>query len=254
MSKRIRVLFPCNGHNVGYLRMAIKLTLEELVRNGGDGVLLVPTLSNVDGGGLEEALGSSLTKTLLTKRIVRIADGVNLRLETERTLKQSDRSTVILGVYVDDGSLDKVEALYTVKSIIVVPWLEADVERWKKTWSPLVYGQEQAKGNRASVSNPVVEEGLKALTGSINLSTGLGHPNDRGRAIELFDLLKANGEEFDPAEIRIWASQNKWSANAAEELMQVASAVKAGNRIKRGRGPFWSATFIDTLKARTTQP
>lgn len=71
----------------------------------------------------------------------------------------------------------------------------------------------------------MVQEALKSLSRSINLSTGLDHPGDESRALYCLRKLRAAGHKFNPAAVRRWALEHHWDADSARQLRDVAREV-----------------------------
>lgn len=71
----------------------------------------------------------------------------------------------------------------------------------------------------------VVQEALKSLSRSINLSTGLDHPGDESRAHYCLKKLVAAGHKLNPTAIRRWALEHHWDQDSARQLRDVAKEV-----------------------------
>ncbi|MGE5049808.1 MAG: hypothetical protein ACM3PC_14610, partial [Deltaproteobacteria bacterium] len=86
----------------------------------------------------------------------------------------------------------------------------------------------------------------------MNKSTGITHPNDKGRAIETFQRLKAAKESFDPAEIEAWVVTNEgWTPENAAKLGRLAADILAGkNPRSTTKGPFWKDDVIEHWRAK----
>jgi hypothetical protein len=91
----------------------------------------------------------------------------------------------------------------------------------------------------------VVEKAMEALTVSVNLSTGLGHPSDKESAIGMLKLLKSAGENYEPEQLRAWAVCHGWQPRHARSLAELAEKVKAGKRIQGGKRKMWRSDIID---------
>jgi hypothetical protein len=80
-----------------------------------------------------------------------------------------------------------------------------------------------------------VRDALEALSAVVNVSSGLGRPDDMATAVDTFRVLKRGGESYDPRDVQAWAVRNGWSGGDARELGEVAAKVKGG-RALRPRG------------------
>lgn len=71
----------------------------------------------------------------------------------------------------------------------------------------------------------IVEEAVSTLTSIVNVSTGLGHPNDMNNARELFDVLHTNGEILLKGEVESAALAKGWNSKHADELGSLAQQI-----------------------------
>jgi len=244
-----RYLVPAQGPEIEPITTAFALLVKlcnDLQRHA---ILLVPTKRNVRRTTLETVLGTEVAKALAKGESVKLPGGWNLTLRTERTFQDSWTSDIIIGVYVTKRMLDQIDSAANAAAIVVVPWLMDDVTGWKRTWNPHVLGEPPAPPE-ALIENAVVQEGLKALTGRVNLSTGLAHPSDKAAAVQLFRELYRHGELYDPDSVRAWALRNGWTPEGADDLRYVAQAILDRRRIRGGRYPVWSPDIIEVLRER----
>ncbi len=250
-SETIRYLFPANGPEVEPIETALALLAElcESFESPKDAILLIPAKKHIRGTSLETALGTKRTEALLKGEPVRLPGGGNLRLESQQTFQGSWTSGIVIGVYVTRKMLDQIDSARNAAAVIVVPWTMDDVTEWGRTWNPQVLGEAPAV-SEALIESRVVEEALKMLTNSVNLSTGLSHPSDRAAAVGLFRLLYRNKELYDPDSIRAWALRNSWTPEGADQLRTVARAILDRRPLRGGRQPHWSPNIIEVLRER----
>lgn len=250
MDKNIqRYLIPANGPEVEPIKrgLALLTKLCENLDSSTNAILLIPTKRNIQGTTLETALGTKISKALLKGESVRLPSGGNLRLETERTFRDTWTSDIIFGVYVTKKMFNQIDSAKNASAIIIVPFIMKDVVEWRRTWNPKVLGESQDTPE-VLIKNPVVEEALKMLTHSVNLSTGLSHPSDKEAAVELFLILYKNKELYNPDSIRAWALRNGWTPKGADQLRSVAQAILDRRPIRRNRYPHWRSDIIEVLR------
>jgi hypothetical protein len=121
-----------------------------------------------------------------------------------------------------------------LKAFAVVPWDEDEIETWRQARGAVDLLGRQPVPEAPKIGDPVVEEAMRSLTRIVNLSTGVRHPRDRSMAIHAFRILKRNGHDYDPAEIRAWAMANGWAADDARELGEYAEGVQRGKAYQAG--------------------
>lgn len=96
----------------------------------------------------------------------------------------------------------------------------------------------------------IVEEAIRTLTSIINVSTGLGHPNDMNKARELFDVLHKNGEILLKAEVEGVAMAQGWNSKHAEELGSLAQQIGEGKSARVSGGPWLAADIYSKIRDR----
>jgi len=255
-----RYLFPAHGPNEGAIRQALTLAVQiqqqagentDIVVLTHDKGSLTPSTVNWNG------LGDAVSKALSKGQTIPLPGGGHIRHETMRSYRSTSFRGIVLALHPEKKMLNAVDAARLAQAVIVVPWLRDDVAEWVSTWQPAIPGQPTPTAP-PHVQNSVVSVALEHLTGSINLSTGLGHPLDHASAVHLFRLLKKHGEDFDPAEVRAWAVTHSWHPNAADDLEDVAAKVLAGKRLKVAREASYGTDYIEMLrkeaKERSTEP
>lgn len=220
----------------GYDPDAVKLSLGWLLRfaaeqGHGQVTVFVSTLTQVDS--LAELVGIDPAR-LRKDRVFRVGH-VAVKVVTERHLLQERLSGPVLGLWVDDGQLEKRLDGSDAPALCVVPWNPADIDQWKANWNPVNLRTGEPAGAGASVGNPVVVAALESLTNTVNLSTGLSHPSDKQAAVQAFKLLRDAGEGFVPAEVQSWAVTHGWKPKHARELRELAQAILDRRSIRGGR-------------------
>lgn len=250
-----RILVPANGPELEPIQTALEIVRILAERDSGikEVLIVVHTKGNLNGTTLETVLGNGVSKALAEGKSVRLFENLVLRAETLKQINQYRASHIIIGVYADKKMLDTIDTLPRSNAVIIVPWIMDDeVQEWRRTWSPVVIG-EKAPEVDLIIDNPIVEEAMEMLTDSVNLSTGLSHPLDKAKAIDLLRALKDNREAFEPDAIRAWAVRNNWRPKAADELRAIAQGVLEGKRFKHGGVPSWNPQIIEILRQRAKQ-
>ena len=247
-TKTTRYLVPADGPETEPIKTALALLAKLCGDFRTDAILLVPTKRNIEGKTLGRVLGSRVAGDLLKNKPVPLPGGWNMTLKTERTFQDQWTSSIIMAVYATKKMLDQIDTAKSAPAVIVVPWIMEQVNEWRRTWNPRVVG-EPTTTPEPLVENAVVEEALESLTHTVNLSTGLSHPDDRRAAVQLFHLLHENGELFDPGSIRAWVLRNGWDPEGADQLRGVAQSILDGKRIHLGP-PHWKRNIIGIWRER----
>lgn len=131
-----RYLFPANGPQIDPVKNAFALAIELRKKNDKDIILYVPTMKNIEGTTIEEALGQKIIRKLKKDKSIGIGKEHKLKLKTKRTFGEKWTSDIILGIYVDEKMLGVLDDCEFATAIIVVPWTMEEVSWWIETWNP----------------------------------------------------------------------------------------------------------------------
>jgi hypothetical protein len=181
--------------------------------------------------------------TVVAPTMERFGDGVLAKLpasisrESPRTLAKSGHRAqpVVVACWPSAQDLDMLDGSPGLKALVAVPWNEEEISTWRDARRAVDLLGHQPAGPEPAISDAVVEMALTDITTRVNLSTGLGHPDDKAAAIQAFQILKRSGCRFQPQEIRTWAMANGWQAEDARKLGEYAAGVLAGKAYQTGR-------------------
>jgi hypothetical protein len=231
-----RYFIDCEGSDDDALRTAFIWLTTEAERRSVPAVVVTYAKANAEN--FSRILGPQVTAALVAGKAVTV-NGQAVRLATvTKGLPASLRGSVVLAVWIDDPKLSEIDDL-APRAMCVIPWIPDGIRQWLTSWQARDLRSGQAK-TLPSGPSPITQAALSSLTVSVNLSTGLVHPDDRDEAILTFSLLRERNERFDAAEVRAWAVNNRWSAKGADELRAVAQAVLDGRRLQvKGQTRRW---------------
>lgn len=124
-------------------------------------------------------------------------------------------------------------------ALVVVPWVPGELDAWIAAAQPEVLGPATATTSVSlSDLDPVVSEGLKALTAMVNHANNLAGSLDRRDAVAVLRTLKRAGYSLPADIVHAWALIHGWPARGAERLRQLAIDFEAGRRPQmQGRSP-----------------
>ncbi|HYO71876.1 MAG TPA: hypothetical protein VEU33_37940 [Archangium sp.] len=92
------------------------------------------------------------------------------------------------------------------------------------------------------------QEALDSILAGINKSTGLAHPNDLDKAVEMFRQLLGEGEQTAQDEIYHYiVNKQVTSDDAAMEIQRVWEVLE---RTRRPLGSSWKPDIIEILRER----
>lgn len=221
--KRILELCASLSHNAVILHLPTKKHLEQLSNLLGQATIRKLKKDNYSSW-------NSITFTLNTERL-EISDSIE---------------DIVLSLYPASKMIDNLNDLKRAKAIVVVPWMDKHRDELIKTWNPEIIGGAQENVGSLEL-DPRLERALVALTSMINLSTGLTYSSDRESAIQLLRILHRNRIQLNPDNMKIWALQNGWNSNGANQLQEFAQGVLEGKRYRISGVNMWSNKFIQEL-------
>ena len=247
-----RYVVPVDYSRVEYLKTALALAAELHKKLGciGEIILFVPHKGMVERTTLADAIGTSVIKGLKKNRTVPLKRTCNMKLESMGTIKRNRNAEIIVGIYAHQKMLDEIDGLFNVKGVIVAPSKMDDLTQWIRTWNPEIVGQEPTPPEKL-IENPVIEKALKAITGHINLSTGLTYPSDHDYAVGLLKCVHKHFGLEPPNSIRAWAIRNRWSPDAANKLAGIARSLLEHRRVHGGKNFRCTKQIIEWLRDRS---
>ena len=141
---------------------------------------------------------------------------------------------------------DNLNDLRRARAIVVVPWIDKEREEWIQTWNPEIIGGDEVEIEDLDL-DPRLERALSALTGVINVSTGLTHSSDRESAIQLLQILYRNRIQLKPDNMKTWVLQNGWTSSGANQLQDIAQRIIERRRFRTSGVKMWNDKFIQEL-------
>ena len=153
---------------------------------------------------------------------------------------------IVLSLYPTPKMTNNLNDLTRAKAIVVIPWIDRERDNWIKTWNPEIIGNSQESVVPLDI-DPRLVRAMVALTNMINLSTGLTHSSDKESAIQLLQILYHKRIPFNPDDMKIWALQNGWTSNGANQLRDYGKGVLEGKRYRTGRIRIWNKEYIQNL-------
>jgi len=125
------------------LRIGISLfdKLCREARGSVKGILLIPTISNLDDGTILESFlarynSREIVEDLRNGIDVLLPCEVPFSLKTTRTFDNLNEKVIVLSVHANQNILGKIDESDNVKAVIVVSGIKSHVEQWKEKWSP----------------------------------------------------------------------------------------------------------------------
>jgi len=160
-------------------------------------------------------------------------------IKTSKTFKESYRkipSEIVVVFGMDSDQLNKIEDFYSVKVIVLVPWLKESVKKWLQTWNP-----EEINGNNDIIEtypepSEVVKKAMNSLTSTINMSTGISHPMDEEKAKTYILSLHKYEPVLDADVVGSYLVKHlNWQTEDAADIEKLINILNAGKFFKGGK-------------------
>lgn len=217
---RENLIIPAGNNNDQFVLEGIRWLVSTAKAGKGEGLIAV------NGFAVLERVARRIFGERRAKQLragMATVDGVRLAVMSDAK-PLFDFSGPVFALYPSARLLDRIDTMYSVTHLLVIPWLEKDVEDWIRAWQPHEIGEDAEVAGSIALSNPIVAAAMDDLVVLINVGTGIVSPTDKAHAIEIFRCLKLNGTTYDPDEIRAWlvaeAGMEPGDANDVRDLAQ----------------------------------
>lgn len=238
-----RTNYFLHGPRAEDLRRTLGLFLQLSQTSGQQGLLIWPTLRNLDSSTISDVLGEAVIKQLKKNRELRFSDGGSLKLVTWTDIP-SQWNGPVLAAYPNAKTLDKIDGMYSVTHLVVAGWSHDDIEQWVNRWSAVDLATGQPAVSSGDELSPVVVAGLRMLTNRVNLS--MLHPSDNASIVDMFKKLKSAHFKLSPDAIKNWLIQNNWSLKTAEDARSIVQRLNDGRTVRSGH--MWADNIVQQLK------
>ncbi len=170
-------------------------------------------------------------------------------IKTRKTYSDPHSSKdIVITMGLDSEDVMKVDDFYGVKAIIAIPWLLEQLEDWVQTWAPTDI-RTQKQPENYPLPDPIVQEAMKELTSSVNMTTGIHHHSDEHQAKTFIRALHKymdglNGDIVAAYMVR----ELGWKADHARDIKKLIDTLNNGKYFKGGEKTYLKA-HINRWKA-----
>lgn len=159
------------------------------------------------------------------------------KFETKKTYYDNYKpSEIVITCGLDSKDILKIDNFYSVKAIIVIPWLRDSLQKWVQTWNPI-----ELRGNQNAVvayANPtcIVIKAMSDLTRSINKTTGIRHPSDEKQAKTYILALHKYEPSLDADIVGSYLVRELgWDTDHAKDVEKLINTLNNGKYFQGGR-------------------
>lgn len=214
-------------------------------------LVIAPQLSQYSRGSLVDVVGEQAARVLGRGQRVSVMGRMVLGATWRNFPPSGWNRGPVLALWPDSKALERIERA-RASAICVVPasYETEEIAVWATARRATDLLDPDAARGAPVIRDPVVAAALSSLTMVVNLGTGLGHPSDRGRAIETFRLLRGGGHSWSPDEVQAWAMANGWDMHGASEVREVAEGVLEGKRYRTDAISSIPKTALEAWRAK----
>lgn len=196
-------------------------------------ILLVGTKNNT--GWFERLFDRDVVKNLFKGTTFKDCRPI-FKIETLRTYSDSyTPSEIVITCGLDAEDVLKIDDFDSVKAIIAIPWLRKYLQKWVQTWNP-----NELRGNQQAVNvypepSCIVKKAMTDLTESINMSTGIHHHMDEGRAKTYILALHKYEPSLDADVVGAYLVRElNWETDHAKDVEKLINTLNAGKHFHGG--------------------
>lgn len=135
-----------------------------------------------------------------------------------------------------------------IRALCVVSWVEDRLRPWVSAVKPELLGDTEAWLEQTPPLDPVVEEGLKSLTLTINHNNTIAAGYEKDDVVSVLLVLHDAGYELDGPALAAWAIAHGWTGRNPAQLEKFVSAINRGSRPRTRRRI--REDYIDYLRAQ----
>jgi len=207
--------------------------------------------SNTAHKGIESVIPGISSKLIKNKSVT--INGITIKLMTEKTGITYTKASV-LAIFPAKKMLKIIDNHFTENDIFLVGWVYEDIQEWIETWKALDFSSRYEVKHKSLKLNLIIIQALKSLTMHVNMSTGINHPSDKCRAVDLFRILQRESIDYDPKTIKTWLKvEEKWKEDFADDVMQIAEKIKTRRRVDGCKGDYWATNIFEKWKQRSEE-
>ncbi len=197
-----------------------------------------------------ESLSSGLAQKLAKNKECAV-NGIQIKLVTDKIVRYSLPKSLVLVIYPTKKMLMKLFDYGRNSKFFVIPWYMDELTESLTMVQAIDYLANEIIGQDINDLDPVIVEALKALTISVNISTGIGkgaHRSDKEKAKELFLRLKKAKYSLDVNKISTWlVSQGRWNPREMDEVKKLIDSINNRKNL-RITSKMWKENIIEILK------
>lgn len=136
----------------------------------------------------------------------------------------------------------------SIRALCVVSWNDDKLRPWVSAARPELLGTTDPWQELTPALDPVVEEGMKSLTMTINHNNTIAAGYEKDDVVSTLLALHDAGYTLDGPALAGWAVAHGWTSNNPAHLEKYVAMINRGSRPKARRTV--RADYIDYLRAK----
>lgn len=130
-----KYLVAADGTDRQGLQAAMETGLILAEKHNCNLTLFVPSLKDVLGTSLVDVLSKEIVSALAKGKAVPFKKH-SLIMKSHKTLEPIFETGVIIGLWIRPKIMSKIEAALSCKAIVILPWQQAELEKWRNKVAP----------------------------------------------------------------------------------------------------------------------
>ncbi len=158
-----------------------------------------------------------------------------VRIETIRTFNDHYQSKIIIVCFgLRSEEIYKYEDFECVIGIVAHQWMEPGVQNWAKTYGAINIDTNE-EIEKTEKPDLIVQNALKDLTSSINMSTGIVHSDDNERCKTYIRALKKYNYELNSQKVFSYlTAELNWDSDHANDVVKLIDKINTGGYFQGG--------------------
>ncbi|RPI14969.1 MAG: hypothetical protein EHM58_15250 [Ignavibacteriae bacterium] len=229
MSASRKLFIRTEGNDDVAYNEAIGFAVSEAKRNKTlyNIVLVANTLKAT--GWLDRLYGIKEVKKM--KNGISLGNSVMLKVESIQSLKKGviPEHSIVITMGIDDKGVYEIDEEMNDGILITIPWTIKGLKGWLSANNPIDLRTGQPYTVATVELDSIVKAALDMLSGSINLSSGLTHPQDEELAkTYIRALFRYKSDQLDEdAILGYLTTENKWKYENANQFIEYIKKLKS---------------------------
>jgi len=201
-------------------------------------------LSQIESSIFAEVVGRKMAKLAVKERKFTLpgSAGRSARVFSDKTLPSDLSGSRVLVPWARDKTVKKVDEARSA-SILLLEW-DGEATRWSNWGYDELGSNPQSRKLKLTITMVALVSLAKAIP-----AKNLLNSTDRGRCIELFEILTGLQPKLDLNEVRAILTKASWPIADIESVVKIGRDVYSGKHLRRSPQSYWAPNIVEIWQA-----